>query len=193
MPGPIAPAPGQPAGTPILPVSAGPVTTTSRPAKRTGSSGWVNILLAVSVAVAIGGVAFAVGRSTAPSAAAGQPGRLGNGAGTGQFPTRSGVPGFGGPDDQGGLGGRGGGPTISGTVDSINGDTMTVKTASGRTVEVTLGSSTTYSTSSPATQSDIKTGANVQVRVAFDGSGGFGNGGGASGPLGTASNVTVVP
>ena len=123
--------------------------------------------------------------------------RTGFGNGNGNFPTGSGAPGFGG---NGGFGGRNGGPTISGTVASIDGSTMTVTTAAGQTIEVTLDSSTTYSTNSPATQSDVKTGSTVQVRVAFSGNGGFGNGGNGgnggaapSGPLGTANSVTVVP
>jgi len=183
------------AGAPAAPVSAGPVKAVPSPTKSKGSPAWVNVVLAVAVAVAIGGVAFAVGRSTAPTAASTGTGRFGNGNG---FPTGSGAPGFGG---QGGFGGRGG-PTITGTVKSIDGTAMTVTTASGQTIQVTLDPTTVYSTNSPATESAVTPGSKVQVRVAFTaGAGaGFGNGGNGgangatpSGPLGTANSVTVVP
>ena len=190
-PEPTGPTYQDPAVTPVAPVAAGPTKAVQPPAKAKGSPAWVNVVLAIAVGVAIGGVAFAVGRSTAPStAAAGGNGRPGFGNGNFEFPRGSGAPGLGG----GAFGGRNGGPVLTGTVESIDGSNLTIKTASGQTVQVTLDSSTTYSTNSPATQSDVTTGANVQVRVAFDG-GGFGNGNGAaaSGPLGTANSVTVVP
>lgn len=182
----------EPAVTPVAPVTAGPTKAVQPPAKSKGSSAWVNVVLAIAVAVAIGGVAFAIGRSTAPTttAAAGN-GRPGFGDGNGGFPTGSGAPGLGGA-----FGGRNGGPTISGTVESIDGSNLTIKTDAGQTVQVTLDGSTTYSTNSAATQSDVTTGATVQVRVAFDGNGfgtGSGNGAAPSGSLGTANSVTVVP
>ena len=54
------------------PVTPAPVEPVRRPGRHgVGSSGrWLNLLLGVAAAVAIGGVAFAVGRSTAPVAAA---------------------------------------------------------------------------------------------------------------------------
>ena len=54
-----------PVVAPVVPVTVDP------PAKGKASSGRaLNILLGVAIAVAIGGIAFAVGRSTAPVAAA---------------------------------------------------------------------------------------------------------------------------
>ena len=177
--------PNQP--EPMAPAT--PQSSPTGPAKRKNSGALVNIALAVAVAVAIGGVAFAVGRSTAPASASGQS-RFGNGFGNGgQFPTGSGAPNFGG---QGGFGR--GGRTITGTVESLSGQTLTIKTASGQTVELTLGSDTTYSTKAPAAASAVTTGATVDVQLDFGAGGGLGNGGPtASGPLGTASSVTVVP
>ena len=199
---PAAPVPAPVSAQPSpVPVPVTPVT------KRKGSGAWINVALAIAVAIAIGGVAFAVGRSTAPTSASGQTGRgfgnggLGGGFGNGgQFPTGSGAPDFGG---QGGF--PRGGRTINGTVESITAETMTIKVASGQTIEVTLGSATTYSTKAPATASDVTTGATVEVQLDFRAGGGLGNGQGnggngqgnggqaAPGPFGTASNVTVVP
>jgi len=185
---------------PIAPATLQPSPT--GPAKHKNSGALVNVALATAVAIAIGGVAFAVGRSTAPASAAGQP-RFGNGLGNGlgnggQFPTGSGAPDFGG---QGGF--PRGGRTINGTVESIDAETLTIKTASGQTIELTLGADTTYSTKAPAAASDVTTGATVEVQLDFGAGGGLGNGGQgngqgnggatASGPLGTAGSVTVVP
>ena len=199
QPEPFSPAAPEPAPVPAppSPVPVAPVT------RRKGSGAWINVALAIAVAIAIGGVAFAVGRSTAPTSANGQTGRgfgnggLGGGFGNGgQFPTGSGAPDFGG---QGGF--PRGGRTISGTVESITAETLTIKAASGQTIELTLGADTTYSTKAPATASDVTTGATVEVQLDFRAGGGLGNGGNgqgnggqaAPGPFGTAGNVTVVP
>lgn len=191
-PEPFTPAPPEPfppaATAPVVVQPPAPTTP-----KRKGSGGaWLNIILVIAAAVAIGGVAFAVGRSTAPASAAFGNGRgaFGNGNGFpgGSFvPGASGQPGFG----RGAFGG--GGLSIRGTVESITGDTLIIKTASGQTVEVTTGSATTYNTQSPASASDVKTGATVQVQLDFGG----GNRPGASAapgtPVGTAGSVTVIP
>ena len=157
QPQPFSPAPPEPANpttqsawsAPTGPVQASPPALATPPvapaAKPKGSGGrWLNLVLAVAAAVAIGGVAFAVGRSTAPvSAATG-----GNGRGAfanGSFaPRASGQPGFGG---RGGFGGgAGAGLSINGTVKSVDGNTLTITTANGQTIEVTTGDSTTYHT-----------------------------------------------
>ncbi len=207
QPQPFSPAPPEPANpttqsawsAPTGPVQASPPALATPPvapaAKPKGSGGrWLNLVLAVAAAVAIGGVAFAVGRSTAPvSAATG-----GNGRGAfanGSFaPRASGQPGFGG---RGGFGGgAGAGLSINGTVKSVDGNTLTITTANGQTIEVTTGDSTTYHTQAPATAADVKTGSNVQVQLQFDGNGGGGRPNASSaptGPIGTAGSVTVVP
>ena len=140
---PFAPVAPEPTGVPTAPVAAtGPVMTPGPAAssRKSGSGGrLLNIVLVVAAAVAIGGVAFAVGRNTAPVSASTGTGR-GNGTFGGAFPGRSftpgasGAPGFG----RGGFGGAlgGAGLTIQGTVESVDGDTMTIKTANGATIAV---------------------------------------------------------
>jgi hypothetical protein len=201
---PAAPEPSTPTtpsawSAPTGPVPASPPQFATPPvapaAKRKGSGGrWLNLVLAVAAAVAIGGVAFAVGRNTAPvSAATGGNGRAGAFANGSFAPRASGQPGFG----RGGLGGGfGGGLSISGTVKSVDGDTLTITTANGQTIEVTTGDSTTYHAQTPATAADVKTGSNVQVQLQLDGNGGQGRPNASSapaGPIGTAGSVTVVP
>lgn len=163
---------------------AGGATT----AKRSGSARLLNAVLAIAVALAIGGVAFAAGRLTAPAPT----NPFGNG-GPGQF--------FGngnGNNGQGGPGGflAGGGVTLEGTVESLSGTTLTLKTSSGQTIQVTLDGTTTYHAQSDASASDVTTGSTVLVRVeGFRGGGpgasfAPGNGGGTDQ---TAADVTVVP
>ena len=97
--------------TPVQPIWAAPATPPTEPAgrrrathragrgpgiepvrpvvtapRRSSSGRWLNLLLGVAAAVAIGGIAFAVGRSTAPVAAAGFDRGPGNG---GNFVQRS--------------------------------------------------------------------------------------------------------
>lgn len=203
---PMAPQPASPA-TPTMTVPVAPVTpvvTTQR--KKSGA--WVNVLLGVAAVIAIGGVAFAIGRSTAPASAA-TTGRFPNGFQGGTFPGGSFDPGAApngsfdpGAFPGGGRGGFGGGLTIDGTVQSIDGTTMTIKLASGDTTTVTLDGSTAYHQSTSATSSDVAVGDDVAVRVSGGGrfvigngngngnANGNGNGNGANRDL-TASDVTV--
>lgn len=201
-PEPFSPAAPEPSGvpgvqsvptTPVVPSSVGPAPAPIVVAKKRGSGGrLLNIVLAAAVAVAIGGVAFAVGRTTAPvsAATAGRGGNFGANFPGGSFaPRASGQPGF------GRGGGFGGGLTVSGTVVSVAGDTLTIKTASGQTIEVTTGASTTYNTQAPGTASEVQAGKTVQVQLDFAG-GGAGRPNASSaptGPVGTAGSVTVVP
>jgi len=177
------PAPPTPT-TPVPPV--GPVVVASRP--RQGGR-WLNVLLALAFAVALGGVAFAVGRSTAPVAAA--TGR-GNG-GAGFVPGGSFVPGANGQGRGGLLGG--GALTVSGTVESIANGKLTVKLASGDTVSFTLDGSTTYRSATSASATDVAVGDKVDVGVT-GGRAAFGGGGGgatsSAAPELTARDVTVV-
>lgn len=195
--------------TPASPPPAGPTQTTTfaphpvqpgaprvrvQPSRRSATGAWLNVILVVAATVAVGGVAFAIGRSTAPVAAA----NPGNGLfGDGNFARGSFA-----PDASGGPGaffgnGRGGGFNLSGTVQSVTGDTLTITTANGQTLEFTLGADTTYSTQTPATASDVKTGSTVEVQLQPGAGAGAllqPNASGApSGPVGTASSVTVVP
>ena len=177
-------APPQPQLEPVRPTVSAP--------RRSSSGRWLNLLLAVAAAVAIGGIAFAVGRSTAPVAAAGFGRGLGNG---GVFPGGSFDPNASSAPGRGGFGA--GGLTVEGTVESVTGDTLTITTDTGRTVEVSLGADTQYHEQAAGTASDVTTGSKVSVQLDLAGrgqaNGGQGGNGTANGPTGTASDVTVIP
>lgn len=189
-PGPFDPA--QVAGLAPVPAAA-PV-----PVARPRASGRVlNAILAIALVVAIGGVAFAVGRSTAPTAAAtvGR-GNFGNfpGPGASLAPGASGAPGGFLGGGQGGLGGLGSGLTLSGTVQSLTADTITIETPAGQTVQLNLDPDTTYHRKTDGVAADVATGSTVEVQLDF--AGGLGRptaSADSSGPVGTASSVTVVP
>ncbi|HYL41376.1 MAG TPA: hypothetical protein VET90_08715 [Candidatus Binatus sp.] len=197
---------GQPAWgpTPTQAVAAGPVVagTSRRP-----GTGWVNLVLALAIAVAIGGIGFAAGRMTAPVSAAGAGNRT---FGGGQFPNGQapngqgpngqapngqapgaaqggdGFPGFG---DDGGLRSLfgAGGTSIQGTVRSINGNILTLALANGRTFQIALSGTTTYHAETSAAASDVQTGGTVIVRLQLT----RGQGTGTASP--TATDVTIVP
>ena len=191
-------APPQMATEPVAParVVAAPAV------RRSGAARLLNIALAGALVLAVAGVAFAAGRFTAPSTVSA--GNFPNGGG-GQF-FRNGQ---GGQDGQNGQGGQNGTPgrggflgaggiTIEGTVESVDATTLTLKTASGQTIQIALDGSTTYHAQSDASASDVKSGGKVLVRL--DARGGFfgggpqstaGTGGTTTGP--SASDVTVVP
>ena len=190
------PAPGSQApATGPTSFAPAPLTPTMTTRKNRASAG--TALLLVGALVAIGGVAFAVGRVTAPAAAA--PTGLGAGAGRGNGAEN----GFGGPGGfggGGGFGGRGaGGLSVTGTVVSIDATSIQIKLADGTTETLNLGSSVTYRDSTAGSASDVAPGATVQVSLALGGgtgptasgqprpSGGFG--GLANATVGT---ITVV-
>lgn len=176
---------------PVVP--GGPVATAPR---RGPSAGLLNAVLVVAVAVAIAGVAFAVGRGTAPAAAAGGD-QVEAGNGVGDVGGDIGDPGHSAaPDGSGGAGDRfglGDGLTVAGTVQSVTGDTLSVITAGGRTIVVTLGSATTYRTAASASAGDVKAGSKVEVQLAFGAEGQPTPSGSGGAPLGTASTVTLAP
>jgi hypothetical protein len=180
---PVAPEPG-PYDVPPQAVAPAPRTTARR-----GPASWINVLLGLAFAVAIGGLAFAAGRMTAPAAAAanGLDGRTGNGRvfGNGEFPGNFG----GGNDGKGGPAGieRAGGASIEGTVTAVSADSITIKTASGQEVTFSLTPTTTYHQQSTATAGDVKTGGNVLVRI------GFNPGTGETQTAPSVTDVTVVP
>ena len=162
---------------------------------RKSSAAWLNVILVIAAIVAVGGVAFAVGRNTAPVAAASA---RGNGTfGGGNFANRSFAPGSSGAPGGfgGGLLGGGGGFNLSGTVQSLTADTLTITTVNGQTLEFTLGADTAYDTKAAATASVVKVGSKVEVQLDnFRGAGRPAASAEASaGPLGTATSVTVVP
>jgi hypothetical protein len=150
----------------------------------------VNVVLGLALVVAIGGVAFAAGRVTAPATAAAAA-RQGFGAGG---PTASGAP--------GGFGGGGagaGGVALQGTVTAVTADSITLQLASGQSVTIPIDAQTTWHERTAATSADVTTGSSVIVQLQGGrGAGGQGNGGpaasGAPGrALGSASTVTLVP
>jgi hypothetical protein len=147
----------------------------------------LNALLGLALVVAVGGVAFAVGRMTAPATPTG----FTNGVpGGGNFPGGPGAsfaPGasFGpGNGPGGGLFGAGG-VTLEGTVESVSGDTLTIRTADGQTVEVTMPEDTTYHSQASASSDEVTSGSDVLVRVDIQA-------GQGTNQL-TASDVTIVP
>jgi hypothetical protein len=167
-----------------------PVTIAGvQPRSRSGRV--LNLALGAALAIAVAGVAFAVGRGTAPVSAA-----------------TGGRNAFGGPGASfqpgGGQGFRGGFGSdsrlsISGTVTAIGADSMTITTSSGATVEVSINGNTAYHQQSAATSADVSTGKTVVVQV--EGFGGRGGGGPGSSPAPssgtttapTATDITVVP
>lgn len=179
-PPPVAPAPAVP------PVPAG---------KPSGSGRWLNVLLAVAAVIAVGGVAFAIGRSTAPASAATFPGGMVvNGGPLGSFDPGS-LP-QGGPGGPGFLGA--GGPTIEGTVTAVDADSITIRLPSGNEVTLAIDGDTTYHESTPADASVVAVGDEVSVqavggRVVIGGDGpSQGQAGGPSvGDDLTAGDITV--
>ena len=160
-------------------------------ARRSRGGRWLNVALIGAVALAIAGVAFAAGRLTAPASVAA--GRFPNG---GQFFDGNGQGGQNGQNRQGGPGSFfSGGPTIEGTVESVTATTLTLKTASGQTIQIALDGTTTYHAQTDASASDVTAGGKVLVRVNLRGGNGAnganGGGGGVTNP--SASDVTVVP
>lgn len=188
--------PAAPAGTavPVQPVQ--PVHPVSKARKR----GPLDYVLIGAVALAIGGVAFAAGRTTAPAEAntTGFPaGGVTDPQGLG--PTGSFDPGAGGPGQFGGGLFAGGGLTIEGSVESVDGSSLAITTADGQEMTVTLDGDTTYHEATSADARSVAPGDDVIVRVS--GAGRFGGGipGGGQGqapdtngsPSFTATDVTV--
>ncbi|MGA2512531.1 MAG: hypothetical protein ABSG37_02780 [Candidatus Limnocylindrales bacterium] len=143
------------------------MTVSTPPVRQPSKSGKQDrttiVLLLVAALIAVGGVGFALGHLTAPSAsaAANASGRFGGFArpslAPGQTFNASSLAG------RGGLGGVTGG--ISGTVQSINGTTMTIQEASGTTVTVDLSPNTTYHGETPASPSAVQVGTSVTVQI----------------------------
>jgi hypothetical protein len=165
-----------PGSTPVVPVA---------PRRRSG--GILNLLLIGAAILAIGGVAFAVGRSTAPASPVGRfGGGLANG-GTGVRPGGSFAPGAGG---QGGFG-LGGSIALDGTVTAMDAGSLTLTLGNGQQVTVKLDTTTAYRQATAATPTDVEVGDSVSVNVAGGGRG-AGGAGGATPPDLTASDVTVT-
>jgi hypothetical protein len=81
-----------------------------------------------------------------------------------------------------GTGARAGGGAVTGSILSIDTNSMTVKMADGSTKIVILSGSTTYSNTAAASQSDLTTGSNVMVLGTSNSDGSV-----------TATNVQINP
>ena len=125
------------------------------------------ILLFIAALVAVGGIGFAFGHLTAPSAAAANPLASGGRGGFGRnLPSLA--PGqtfntsqFGG--GRGALGAVAGG--VSGTVQSVTGSAITIQEANGTSVTIDLSGNTTYHSAAPASSTDVKVGTSVTVQI----------------------------
>ncbi len=126
VPSPVAPV--QPSAAPT-PAAAAPVAAAAPiVATPKRSAGWLNLLLGAAAVIAVGGVAFAIGRSTAPADAVG----FVPGAGGPALIQPGGSFDPGGPIvRQGGPGGLGAGLSMDGTVTAVDADSVTIKLASG--------------------------------------------------------------
>jgi hypothetical protein len=178
---PVAPMPS-PAPAPSTPVA--PVAPVVAIAPRPKSGGLLNLLLIGAAILAIGGVAFAVGRSTAPASAFPGVGDFTQGPivrTDGSF-----APGAGGP--------RGfvsdGGLAIDGTVTSVDADSITLTLENGDQMTFAVDDDTTYHEATEATPADVAIGDEASVKV--DGGGRIQSGnGGSTIPDLTADDVTV--
>ena len=160
----------------------------------------LNVILGLALVVAVGGVAFAVGRATAPATT--PTARAGFGANGGGFaggPNASGAP-------TGGFGAAG--FSIQGTVTAISADSITLRLAGGQSLTVPINAQTAYEQRTPSTASAVTSGTTVIVQLQGgrgvfgngngngNGNGGQGNGPNASGApgraLGPASTITVI-
>ena len=150
----VAPSLNAAAAAPV-PASALPLASVIAKPKSSSGRG-TSLLLVLAGAVAIGGIAFAAGRLTAPAAATA--GRFGDG----QFPGGGqGLPGNG-----QGLPGQGGGfadISLAGTVDAVSADSITVMLASGTSITIPLDAKTTYHAATAATARDVTVGSMVRV------------------------------
>jgi hypothetical protein len=143
----------------------------------------VSIALVVALVIAVGGLAFAIGRTTAPTTASttgplGGSGLGGSGVGgtgaNGFGPGASGfIPDAGGavPDAIGGALAGDGALTLRGTVAEVSAGQLSLTLADGTTVSIPLDASTTYHQQAGASASDVAVGRTVLVELS-----GFGRG-----------------
>ena len=198
------PAPVQPSSQaqPVVPSFIPPTVAAAvakPPARKGASAGTMAFVAAIVVAGA--GLGFAGGRLTAPAAATGR----GNGnfpAGNfpgGSFnPTASGA-----ANNRGGFGVGGGNVSIEGQVTAIANGSITIQTANGQPITLTVPSTATYHAQASAAPTDVAVGTNVQVSATRGGgradasgqpaaSGGAGGPGGFGGFSMTVTDITIV-
>jgi hypothetical protein len=164
----------------------------------------LNILVAIAALVAVGGLAFAGGRLTAPAATAAGAANGGRLFG----PNASFAPGQGGRQPGAGAFGAGFGSanlSIKGTITDVTATSITLQLANGGTITLGIDGSTTYHQQESASVSTVRKGKEVIVQVAARGGGGAAPGsspapGGSAapgsavpaGPTGTASDITIA-
>ena len=142
------------------PTPRAPANPVAIPTRR--SSRVLDIALALAAVLAIGGVAFAAGRITAPASAGPAFARgLTPGGGTIVSPDGSFDPN--GPK-QGGVG-QNGGLAIDGEVTAVDADSITLKLADGQEMTFKLEATTTYHEAADASASDVAVGDDVSVKV----------------------------
>lgn len=141
------------------------------------------LILVVIVGAAVGGAygaGIAMGKGSAPTSAQAQTPSSSGTAGTTGAAGASGAAGAFAAGTSG-RAGAGGGATL-GTVQSVTGNTLTISSQSGGTVQVTLSDTTSIRKTVDGTKDDLKQGEEVVV------SGQQGTGGGL-----TASSIQIVP
>jgi len=176
--------------TPVAPSVLPLASVIAKPATSSGRG--TSLLLLLAGAIAVGGLAFAGGRLTAPAAST-TTGRTG----TGQLPGGQ-LPGNG-----QGFPGRGdafGGISLSGTVSAVSADAITLELASGTSITIPLDADTAYHAATTATAGDVTVGSQVRVTpgsgtaspgTSFDPAASRGPGAGGT-SFGAATDVTVV-
>jgi hypothetical protein len=127
-------------------------------------------LLLVAALVAVGGIGFALGHVTAPSAAAAANASGRGGFGRGAFPSLAPGQTFdvsqfagGAAAGRGGLGTVAGG--VTGTVQAVSPTSITIQEASGTSVTIDISGNTTYHAAAAASASDVKVGTSVTVQI----------------------------
>lgn len=165
-----------------------PPPSPSRPDRKPSSS--LTWLLVIAALVAVGGIAFAGGRLTAPASASTGRNGFPNGF-PGGFPTGSFNPGG------GGLVNRGlGGTTLRGEVTAVSSDSITIKLEDGSSVTVPLNAQTTYHQATSGSATDVTVGSQVAVepgQIAFQPGASFLPGASPGNfNFGPAQDVTVI-
>jgi hypothetical protein len=168
-------------------VPSGPAQQTGRSSRQRGLG---SIALIAALCVAVGGLAFAAGRLTAPQPSRGAGFQGFGGRGFGGSPAASGAP-F-------GPGGAFRSLVLEGTVTAVANGRLSLQLPSGATVEVEIGSATIHQ-QAPAGPADLTVGSNVLVLLSGAGSAGGAPGGPPASPgpsgerqLGAAADVTIL-
>jgi hypothetical protein len=126
-------------------------------------------LLLAAALVAVGGIGFAAGRFTSPAAASTGNGNgnsaFGRGGAGRNFPSLA--PGETLNAGQFGSGNRTGitGGSVTGTVQSVDSSSITLKLSNGSTVTIDLTGSTTYHSETAASADQVQTGGTVTIEI----------------------------